>query len=64
MSILGDAIRSNADLHRAVYMILYVLAASHTVQTRLSMTVELELQCLASQALPHFPPPPPEENIR
>lgn len=57
MSILGDAIRSNADLHQALYRIVADLAASRISRQTISPP-HLDYLCeLAAAALPHLPPP-------
>jgi hypothetical protein len=62
MSMLGDAIRDNADLHRAIYRIVGDLAASRRPGIGLAghniTGPHLDSLCeLAAVILPHLPPP-------
>jgi hypothetical protein len=57
MSVLGDAVRSNADLHRALYQIVGTLAAAD-IAGRGDVPNWPYLCRLARASLPHLPPPP------
>lgn len=60
MTSLGDAIRSNADLHRALHRIIAELACARRNYYRVA---NLPALCeLAAAALPHIPPPPKEDE--
>ncbi len=60
MAILGDAIRSNADLHRALYRIVGTLAAAHISHREAAIGREMlyGLCKLSAAVLPHLPAPP------
>lgn len=57
MSVLGDTIRNNADLHKAVYRILADLAAAHMTGKNIGRPHFDYLCALAASAVPHFPAP-------
>lgn len=61
MSVLGDAVRNNKELHNAIYKIIAYLAAQHIVNTSMFRGPSNDWLCeLAAKVLPHLPPPPKE----
>lgn len=57
MSELSNAIRSNSDLHKALYEIVATLVAARQARISLGNEVIVRLCELAFAALPHIPVP-------
>jgi hypothetical protein len=57
MSVLGAAIRDNADLHKAVYHVIGTLAAARMARRDIGREGFDYLCELSVAILPHLPPP-------